>query len=1189
MFFSIFRFELRYWLRQPIAYIFLLINALLVFGATSSDDITIGGGVGNVFKNSPYVVENYYTLFSLLSLLMITTFFNSAAARDFNEKTNQILFATPIRKRDFLPGRFFGALVVSIIPFLGVSIGSLVGSKMPWMDAEQIGPTVWSAHFHGLLVFVIPNLVFSGAIIFGIAALTRNTILSFIGSIALLVGYSISQSLISDIENEVWGALLDPFGLRTFAVATKYWTVDDRNSLSLGFEGLVLLNRAVWVAVGFLVFALVWHRFSFSEKAQPGKRKAMNEALAAPKIWGALKPKQPEFSPSWTLRQWMSQIRIESISIMKNVAFVIIMIFGALNLIVGMSFATSQGYGLTTFPVTYALVDIIQGSLYIFIIAVITFYSGAIVWKERESKVHDIYDALPYPDWLPLLSKTCALYLAVLLLLLVGGLIGITTQLLNGFTDLRPEVYGIQLLGSDSLLFLGLLVLSIFIHSVVNNRYIGYFLFIVVLITNAFVWPALDINSNLVIYGSTPTLTYSDMNAFGPFLAAKFAFKAYWFLAGLVLLCLALLYWVRGRETGFKIRTQIARRRFLKIRPVFGVLVSIWFLCGGWLFYHTKRLNSYKTNDESDQVTVAYEKRYKKYEGRPQPRIIALDYRIELDPQNRKLDVTCNQWIKNKGLTAIDTLYFTLPSTFKSKIHLPGSTVLLRDTLHNFAMYRLNKALLPGDSMEMVLSVQYAAQGIENEVQVTSIVDNGSFFNSDILPSIGYQPGFEMNDKNDRRKYGLPKRARMPRLDNEPARRMNTYLNNNADWVRVRSIFGTSGDQIAIAPGSLRKQWKAKGRNYFHYELDHPSLNFYSFMSARYQVKKKIYKGISLEVYYDARHAYNVPKMLMSMEKSIDYYSNHFGPYRHKQARIIEFPRYASFAQAFPGTMPYSESIGFIANLEDPEEIDMVTYVVAHEMGHQWWAHQVVGPEMQGSTLLSESMSQYSALMVMEKMYGKESMHKFLRYEMDRYLGSRGSESDKETPLLEVEDQGYIHYNKASTVMYYLKEMIGEQKVNAALKNLVDSFAYRQPPYPNANELINRLEAQTPDSLRYLIRDLFKKITLFDNRLVEATTRKTKKGYETTVIVQAAKMYADSLGRERPAPLNDWIEVGLFSEPAAGKKHGKSLEIRRFQIRNKKNTYQFITQEKPWQAGIDPYCYLVDRVPADNLKKVREN
>jgi ABC-2 type transport system permease protein len=267
----------------------------------------------------------------------------------------------------------------------------------------------------------------------------------------------------------------------------------------------------------------------------------------------------------------------------------------------------------------------------------------------------------------------------------------------------------------------------------------------------------------------------------------------------------------------------------------------------------------------------------------------------------------------------------------------------------------------------------------------------------------------------------------------------------------------------------------------------------------------------------------------------------------------------------------------------------MVTYVVAHEMGHQWWAHQVVGPEMQGSTLLSESMSQYSALMVMEKMYGKEQMHKFLRYEMDNYLAARGSEAEKECPLLEIENQGYIHYNKASAVMYYLKDMIGEERVNAALKNLVDSFAYREPPYPNANELVNRIEAQTPDSLRYLIRDLFRKITLFDNRVLEATTRKVAAGFETTIKVQAAKMYADSVGRETAAVLDDWIEVGLLSKPAEAKKYGKPIALQRFRIKKKENTYTFVTKEKPWQAGIDPYYYLVDRVPDDNLKKITEN
>ena len=154
------------------------------------------------------------------------------------------------------------------------------------------------------------------------------------------------------------------------------------------------------------------------------------------------------------------------------------------------------------------------------------------------------------------------------------------------------------------------------------------------------------------------------------------------------------------------------------------------------------------------------------------------------------------------------------------------------------------------------------------------------------------------------------------------------------------------------------------------------------------------------------------------MKKSLDYYVANFGPYYHKQVRIIEFPRYASFAQAFPGTMPYSESIGFIAKIEDEEDIDMVFYVVAHEMAHQYWAHQVVGAEMQGATMLSETFAQYSALMVMEKEYGRDAMKKFLKYEMDDYLRDRGSERLKELPLMKVENQGYVHYNKGSLVMY---------------------------------------------------------------------------------------------------------------------------------------------------------------------------
>lgn len=1189
MFFHIFLFELRYWLRQPIVYIFFLINALLVFGATSSDDITIGGSTGNVHKNAPYVVEFFFANLTLICLLMITAFFNSAAARDFSEKTSQIFFTTPMKKRDYLLGRFAGALVISIIPFLGVSLGSILGSMMPWLDAERVGPTYWTAHLEGISVFVLPNMLFAGSVIFCIAALTRSTMMSFIGTLGLLVGYIISLSLIGDIENEFWGAMLDPFGFRTFMVATKYWTVDDRNTMSMGLEGLLLLNRLVWMAVGAAVFVFAYFRFSFADTARPGKQKQAEAPLTASASSNLLKNVKPEFGVFWSLRQLMSQLRIETISMVKNVAFLVIVIFGILNLSLSLYYATSIGYGLTVFPVTYNMVDTVRGSFFLFIAAIITFYSGAIVWKERESKVNDIYDALPYPDWLPVVSKTLALSLTVLLLLLLGCAVGIVKQLTSGFTDIRPDVYFTELVLNDGVSFLNVIMLSVFIHSVVNNRYLGYFLFVVVLIANGFVWPALDIQSNLVIFNSTPSLTYSDMNEFGPFLLPVLSFSTYWVLAGLIMLVGALLYWVRGREQDFGIRSRLALQRLKNVRPLLIALFLIWFVCGAWLFYNTKVVNTYQTSDQQEKMQVNYEKMYKQYDGCPQPRTTSLDYNIELYPERRALEVSCRQVLTNRHQDAIDTLFFTLPLTYSSVIDLPGAQLLLMDTVHKFAMYRLDKPLLPGDSLEMNMSMKYHPRGVENEVSVTSIVDNGTFFNnSDILPQTGYQSAYEITDKNKRKEYELPQRIRMPLLSDDPAKRMNTYLSNNSDWVRVRSVFGTSGDQTAIAPGSLRRQWNENGRNYFEYELDHPSVNFYSFMSARYEVRKKMHNGISLEVYYDARHPYNVDKMLMSMEKSIDYYSAHFGPYRHKQARIIEFPRYGSFAQAFPGTMPYSEGIGFIANLEDPEDIDMVTYIVAHEMGHQWWAHQVAGADMQGATLLSESLSQYSALMVMEQMYGKEQMHKFLKYEMDKYLSSRGSEAEKECALMEVENQGYIHYQKASVVLYYLREMIGESGVNASLKGLVDSFAYREPPYPNARELVNRLDAQTPDSLRYLIDDLFRKITLFDNRALEATTIETDGGYKTTLKVQAAKMYADSLGRETPAVLADWIDIGVFAEPLEGKKYGKALEMKRVKITDKENTFTFLTTEKPYQAGIDPYYYVVDRVPDDNLKKVTE-
>jgi ABC-2 type transport system permease protein len=227
-------------------------------------------------------------------------------------------------------------------------------------------------------------------------------------------------------------------------------------------------------------------------------------------------------------------------------------------------------------------------------------------------------------------------------------------------------------------------------------------------------------------------------------------------------------------------------------------------------------------------------------------------------------------------------------------------------------------------------------------------------------------------------------------------------------------------------------------------------------------------------------------------------------------------------------------------------------------------------------------------LMVMEKEYGKDKMKKFLKYEMDGYLRGRSTEFEAERPLMKTEHQGYIHYEKGSVVMYYLKEVIGENKVNEALKSLIDTFAYKQPPYCTSVSAISAFKKVTPDSLQYLIDDLFENITLFSNRIIEAKYKKEGTGYDITLKTTSEKFRADSLGKEKEVPLSDYVDIGIFSEPVSKKNLGKPLIMKRLKITAKENIFTFKTDEKPFQAGIDPYNYLIDRIPDDNLKGLEE-
>ena len=284
--------------------------------------------------------------------------------------------------------------------------------------------------------------------------------------------------------------------------------------------------------------------------------------------------------------------------------------------------------------------------------------------------------------------------------------------------------------------------------------------------------------------------------------------------------------------------------------------------------------------------------------------------------------------------------------------------------------------------------------------------------------------------------------------------------------------------------------------------------------------------------------------------------------------------------------MPYSEASGFIADNRNPDLIDYVWYLTAHEVAHQWWGHQVAGAALPGEGFLSEALAQYSSLMVMERRYGAAHMRRFLSYELDKYLSGRGLARGDEPPLVRAEAQGHIRYNKGAVAMYALKDAVGEATVNRVLAQLVREHGLKTSPYTTAMDFIRLLRKEVGKEHQQLVTDLFERITLWDLRVVGSQAQPTDDGkWRVRIDVQARKLVADASGGEKEAPLDQAIDIGLFTaDPRRREFSAKDviiLEKRR--IVGGKQSIELVVDKRPTFVGIDPYIKLIQRNTASNV------
>lgn len=1211
MFKEIFLFEIRYRLKRPATWAYF--GILLLFGlfVAIGDN---GPASEKVFVNSPVAIASTLATISIFAIMIASAIMGVPIYRDIEHKTENYFFSYPITEKGYILGRFFGSMstlfLVSIGLHLGLIIGTLIGPYAGYVEAERYTSLNLWHYIQPTLLVYWTNLFFAGCIFFALVSLTKRVMLAYAGGAILFITYLVTLTLTQDIENKTLTSLLDPFGFTSINNIIQYWTPEEQNTRLIPFEGMLVWNRVMWVGLSILLMLYTLFKFDFQSFLNKNfSRKKKKTAVDAVKNNASL-TKIPSvskvFSNALNIKLLFKLAFMEFKNIVSDNFFKAIFIAAVAFLFFDGWFGAPI-YGTPSLPLTYYMLEVKDFTYIILIFILIVFMTGEVLHRERGVNYDQIFGSLPIPNRVVYGSKFLALVMVSFILVNMILVSGVLNQVLKGYFNFEFSRYFIDLYLFEFPKYISFVMLAFFVHSLVTKKFLGHVVAIAFWVLLFGLNSMADIDNNLYLYSYAPGYTVSDMNGFGHFAEALLWFKTYWLACGGVLMILGYLFWKRGTDSGRKARWNLAKSR-LNWKSIGGlaVLLITFIGTGAFINHNTKSINNYRTDDEATIARANYEKTLNKYDKIAQPKVIDVKLNADLNPEERSANIGTVLTIVNKTDETIENLHLNWGAEGLLKKELIEFLVEDKKPIlaeeyedYGYQIYEFDKPMSPGDTLTMKLKVAASYKGFPNEGSGSAIVFNGTFLNDGFFPSFGYSSQGELSSDQDRKKYELPVKDYQLPEQTDAWGTSNLLFNDDADYITFEGTVSTSSDQIAILPGYLQKEWEENGRKYFTYKMEGEMDFFYNISSAKYAVHREVWNGkkgeeVNIEIFHHPSHTYNIDRFVNGVKKSMDYFSENYGPYQYRQMRILEFPRYSTFAQSFPNTVPFAESFGWVGDFSDPNDLDYVFTVTSHEVAHQWWGHQITPSATRGANQISETMAEYSSLMVMKKEYGVDAMQRFLKEELDRYLRSRANEGKFEKTLLDNDTQSYVWYRKGGLILYALQDLIGEDILNREFKTYTEAARFRpKAPFTTTHEWYSYMKKATPDSLQYYLEDSFEKITLYSNKATEATYKKNDDNtYDVSIAIESSKTYFDGLGKTLESPTKaNLLEVAVFDTDtvnAKGLTVKRPLGLKKVWVKPGTSTYTFTTNKLPAKAGIDPYNKMIDRIPDDNLIAVEE-
>lgn len=1059
-------FEIGRQARQPVVWV-----AGLIFFAFALLLISNEGVLGTpvLDRNAPAELAKGVIILSVFYIFAVVALAGDAALRDAASGFEDILRSTPVSRLERLLGRFIGLQAVAVFTFVAATSGFLVGAVAPWTDQNFIGPFNWPQVFAIVLVIAIPTIVVVSAICFTIAAALRSTTATYVAVVVMMLVIRILPEMaraMGDVGRHV-AALMEPFGWVGFYLDGAFADPARRAVVAFAWDGLLIANRVTGLAFAVVMLGAA---FVFERRVDEARlRSRPDGVMDDPPAPSAAPRRTPQFGLSTWAAQFLLRLRFEVGSLLRSpsllILFAILLTFGVFSL-----WSANELAGTPSLPATRVMAESLYGWMIMIGLIITGFYAGEIVWRERDRRVDELIDATPVPDLLLLAPKVIAVGLVLFLVGVAGVVAAIGVQLAKGYMDGTPGQYLSLVIVPVALQMVFLAAFAMASAALAPNRFVGWGM-IALLLAFSMTAQSIGFSHLLFDFGSAPDPSLSEMNPEGDGSRGFTWIVLYWCGWGGLLLVLTWLFWPRGQRAPVRSAIVQARRRLRGPGGVVaGALVLTTMALGGFIFINTNVWSRFYTTRETEAELADYERAMKVFEAAPQPSIVDVRMTVDIEPRRTRLTTSGQYMLENRTDRPLSEVHIQLPSDDEEWVlSLEGARRTKTFDAFEFCIFTFDRPLQPGERRRLTFANTFAPKGFG--AAQTSVVRNGTFVrNHEMAPIIGVAEEFFLTDADARKRQGLPPERSMRDPLAAGARDRN-YI--RADLATLDITVVTDADQTPIAPGRLVSDTVNGDRRTARFVSDKPVLTFFSIQSARYAVRRTTHKGVAIAVYFHPGHGQNVDRMIRALKGGLDIYQVEFGPYGLDYLRIVEFPAHETYAQAFAGTIPFSENIGFIADVRNPNHFDYVTSVTLHELAHQWWGHQLVGADAKGALLLSEGLSDYSAAMAQAKLQGWRMANQDLELASSNYHKGVADRREAQPPLYRVERQQYVAYNQAEMAFVVVRAEIGEAAFHRALRRLLADYGSRDAPYPISDDLLAAIEAESSPQAWKRLEPLF--------------------------------------------------------------------------------------------------------------------